>query len=478
LGSRSSRSRISAGASSFARGRQLECERQSVEPAADASDLRRAGRVEFEARIDRASSRGEQPQRIGLDERLERQGRIGRVERRHGVFALCRQPQRRAARGQDPEAWCGGEQLADERSRGQKLLEVVEDEQDAPLSQVLDHTLREGACAFPDLDRLGDGRDEQVGARNRREADEHRSVPELGLERVRDREAQSRLAGATRAGERDESCALDAEQRIDRSELQSAAHERRGRHRKRLRRAGRRRGGREARLLPEDRPLQLLQGRAGVEAELLGQNKTGVPVDLERLRLAAAAVEREQPLLEEPLAVRMLGRERFELGDDGVVSAAGEVRVVTELERSQAQLLEPLGLGGAARLLGQVGERRAAPDRERFPQVVRCVVGAARFESRSPALECALEPVEVELVLTDDHAVPAPGGLDPLTAERAAQPVHVDLQRLDGGRRRCLSPEPVDELLGRHHAPAIREQQREQPALLRRAERCWFVVVQ
>ena len=126
---------------------------------------------------------------------------------------------------------------------------------------------------------------------------------------------------------------------------------------------------------------------------------------------------------------------------------------IAKLERAEPQLLEPLGLGGAPSLLRQVGERRPAPDRERLAQVVRRVVRAAGLESRPAALERALEAVEVELVLADDDAVAAAGGLDPLGAERAAQPVHVDLQRLDGGRGRCLSPEPVDELLGRHDAP-------------------------
>ena len=76
FGSRSSRSRISAGASSFDAGcGELDRERQTVEPPADARDLRRARRVELEAGIDGAGASGEQPQRVGLDERLERQVR-------------------------------------------------------------------------------------------------------------------------------------------------------------------------------------------------------------------------------------------------------------------------------------------------------------------------------------------------------------------------------------------------------------------
>jgi hypothetical protein len=343
---------------------------------------------------------------------------------------------------------------------------------------MLDHGFRERAGALPDLERLGDGGDEQLRARDRRETDERRAVPELRLERIRDREAESRLAGSARPGERDEPRALVPEQCGDGRELEPAADERRGGQRERPRRAGRRLGGVEARLLPEDRPFQLLEGRARVEAELLRQDLAGVAVDLERFRLASAAVEREQALLEEPLAVRMLGRDRFELRDDGVVPAAGELRVVPELECREAQLLEPLGLGGAPRLFRQVGKRGASPDRERLPQLVRRVVGATSLERRTTALERALEAVEVELVFADDGAVPAAGGLDPPGAERAPQPVHVDLQRLEGRRRRRLAPEPVGELLGCHDSPTVDEQQGEQPTLLRRAERSRLIVVE
>jgi hypothetical protein len=71
-GSRSSRSRISRRQQLRARRRQLDRERQPVEPAADAGYLRRARSVELEAGVDRAGAGREEPQRIGLDERLER----------------------------------------------------------------------------------------------------------------------------------------------------------------------------------------------------------------------------------------------------------------------------------------------------------------------------------------------------------------------------------------------------------------------
>jgi hypothetical protein len=59
--------------------------------------------------------------------------------------------------------------------------------------------------------------------------------------------------------------------------------------------------------------------------------------------------------------------------------------------------------------------------------------------------------------------------LDPLGAERAAQAVHVDLQRSRRGRGRVLAPDLVHEpVTGDDPVPA-QEERREQRPLLRRS---------
>ncbi len=392
---------------------ELDRERQPVEPPADAGDLRGAGRVELEARIDRLRPHREEPHRVGLDERLERKVGVGSVERRHRVLALGCQPQRGAARGEDPEARGRGEEVADEGRGGEDLLEVVEHEQHPPLAQVLDHTV---GRAFRSPSRTSSdsaivatrSSGSETGARPTNSAPSRSSgssscataspilvlpVPP-GPVRVTSRAPSSRNSALTAA----------SSSRRPTSGVGGTGQ--------RPRRAGWRFRSGEARVLPEDRPLQLLQGWARVEAEILREGFAGFAIDLERIRLAAAAVEREHPLLEEPLAIRLVGRERLELGDDSVVAAARELRVEAKLERAEPQLLEPLGLGGSASLVRQIGESRASPDRERLPEVVGRVFRAAGLESRPAALERALEAVEVELVLLDDDAVAAAGGLD------------------------------------------------------------------
>ena len=63
-----------------------------------------------------------------------------------------------------------------------------------------------------------------------------------------------------------------------------------------------RRGGIEARVLVEDRRLETLQLRPGLDPDLLDQRLSRLAVGLERLGLAAGAIEGEHPLGVEALA--------------------------------------------------------------------------------------------------------------------------------------------------------------------------------
>ena len=103
-----------------------------------------------------------------------------------------------------------------------------------------------------------------------------------------------------------------------------------------------------------------------LDADLLDQRRPGVPVGLERLGLAAAAVQREHALRVQPLAQRVLGQQRVDLADELVVAAGGEVRVDRELGGGEPQLLEPADLRVGERLVGDVRERVAAEQRERL----------------------------------------------------------------------------------------------------------------
>ena len=68
--------------------------------------------------------------------------------------------------------------------------------------------------------------------------------------------------------------------------------------------------GRERLVLTQDRRLELPEVRAGLEAELVLEHAATRLVGVQRVRLAAGAVEREHQLGAQPLAIGVLGHER------------------------------------------------------------------------------------------------------------------------------------------------------------------------
>ncbi len=86
----------------------------------------------------------------------------------------------------------------------------------------------------------------------------------------------------------------------------------------------------------------------------------------------------------------MLEDERLELGHEVAAAAALELGVDQILPRRQAQLLQPPRLADADLVVGEVGERRAAPECERRGQLGRALL-------RRGGLTCLLdEPLEAQ----------------------------------------------------------------------------------
>ena len=134
----------------------------------------------------------------------------------------------------------------------------------------------------------------------------------------------------------------------------------------------------------EDRLLQAPQRLARLDPQLLDERPSSVLVDVERLRLTAATVEGEHELPAQTLLQWVLSDKRLELPDEVDVPAERQVDVDPLDQRAQAKLLEPTDLTLGERLVGELGERRAAPHRERFVQ-------QRDARSGSPAA-CAVRP--------------------------------------------------------------------------------------
>ena len=102
-------------------------------------------------------------------------------------------------------------------------------------------------------------------------------------------------------------------------------------------------------------------------------------VRLECLGLPAAAVEREHQLPVQPLPSRVLVDERLELRHElGCAAGCEQSASSRSSQRQQPQLLEPCDLYLRERLVGEVGQRLADPERE-------CLVEPHRRRRMAPS---------------------------------------------------------------------------------------------
>ena len=80
------------------------------------------------------------------------------------------------------------------------------------------------------------------------------------------------------------------------------------------------------------------------------------------------AVEGEHQLGAEALPERVLADQQLELGDELGTRAEREIRLDPLLQGLDPELLEPRDLGLRPGLVGELGQRRPSPERERLPQ--------------------------------------------------------------------------------------------------------------
>ena len=317
-------------------------------------------------------------------------------------------PQRGAARDHELGARRDGEQPRQVGGGVEQLLEVVEHEQHLAAAE---HGGQPFALGRAEL--LGDLGDHAGGVVERGQLDELRAVGEARRRAVGELEREVRLADAAWPGQREQPHVGVGEQLGGGQEVLVAAEQRRRRHGQRGGEhglhGGRGRHGRvelERRILGEDRRFEPLELRARVQAEILDQDVAGAAVGVERVGLAAGAVEREHQLRVQALAEGVLGGEALQLGGDDGVAAEREVVLEPLLERVQAGAHQPVGLDRAGPEQRRVAQRRAAEQRERLAQQLGgFLVGlAARL------LDQRLEALDVELPGLERDPVARRGG--------------------------------------------------------------------
>ena len=153
------------------------------------------------------------------------------------------------------------------------------------------------------------------------------------------------------------------QQRRDLGELVVAADERGRRRREVAATPAAGREGGDRRVLREDRLLEPPELRPRLEPELVREHAPRLLEDLERVRLAPAAVERQHQLPPQPLAERVVGERRAKGGHELAMLAERERDLELLLERIDVERLEAARLRVEPRRPRQPLQRRPTPQR-------------------------------------------------------------------------------------------------------------------
>ena len=230
------------------------------------------------------------------------------------------------------------------------------------------------------------------------------------------------------------------------------------------------RGRSDFRSLAQDRELELAELGRRLDPEVGIESGACVRVDLERVALSAGAVETEHQLAAKALPVGMLVDERLELGNEGRMTSTLKVRIDTGLDCRQSQLVETSDLRLSEGLVGEVGERRPSPQRERLAEGTRGMLCVPATRLTLPFFDETAEAVCVDRVVRDVEAV-APmleQNRFPLAFDRTQglpQSRDVRLERVLRGVGRVVGPQLVDQLPNRDNPTGVQGEDCEERSL-------------
>jgi hypothetical protein len=148
------------------------------------------------------------------------------------------------------------------------------------------------------------------------------------------------------------------------------------------------------------------------------------------------------------------------------VAAQRQVGSGPGFDRHQGQLVQPRPFGIKKARIGEVGQRLAAPQPERFAQGggrVRCL---ARLRQPASLGHQLLETDDVDVVGTGVQGVAGFGGEDRRRPEDAAQLADLGLQGVGRVGRLPVAPQHVDQPVGADRLPRPQRQQGQQRPLL------------
>ena len=232
---------------------------------------------------------------------------------------------------------------------------------------------------------------------------------------------------------------------------------------------------RESGVLLQDPGLELLERGRGLEAERLDQGRASRAELLERLGLAAGAVERDHQLAAQALVQRVFRDELLELWDESGAAPELELRFQALLRDRQAQVAQALDDRPRERLEHEICERLATPYGERVPVEPHGLLGVTGCERRTRCLGAPFEVLEIECVRCDHDAVAGWSRLDhrarrtrsAIRLQQCSQLRDLPVHLRDGADRRRLAVQLVGEAVDRHDPIRVEQQDRQHRTLPR-----------
>ncbi len=222
--------------------------------------------------------------------------------------------------------------------------------------------------------------------------------------------------------------------------------------------------------------VQFADHASRLGAELADQPVTQPPVRRQRLGLPAGTVQREHPVLPQPLAQRVLLDQRAQLDTELGVLAEREPGLHQGLGGGQPAFLRDDEPAVEVGVDGDVLEGPAAPQREPPAQLVGGGQRIAVAQRLLAARHELLEREQVEIGGGYVHPVAGCVGDQPrwrgsaVELQLAAQRRHVCAQRTDRGRWRPDRPDDIHQPIRAQWTVGAQQQHGEDGAQLRRAE--------
>ncbi len=214
-------------------------------------------------------------------------------------------------------------------------------------------------------------------------------------------------------------------------------------------------------------PLQL---RSGIDAQLLGQHRAGLAVDIQRLGATPTAVQGQHQLGPHPLPQRMFGGQRDQVGDQFPVPAQSQREVDALFLGGHPLLDQPGNHLAVQHLAGNVRQRVPMPQPQRLIQQLRGRLRLAGRHLGPRGPQQGAEPVHVDRVGVRLQVIPGRRRHQRtrlvVHREGAAQPQHVVLQRVPGTGWGSVTPQARDQPVDRHRLVGRERQHREQHPLL------------